>query len=126
MLKLGESTANNDLKKKTNLLNECFASNFSEPSNIDVPLPNCSDLGLDQWRRHHRGRGGSLPPLSPCRGGIATPEICENFEISPTKKTRIVSTIRGPCDLYPTYVKCLPLLNYKSLKLGNEFLLMNR
>ena len=48
-------------------------------------------LEWGQWRRHHRGSGGSLPPLSRCRGGIATLEISENFETSPKKKTRIVS-----------------------------------
>ena len=50
VLKFGERTANNDLEK-ANLLNECFASNFSEPSIIDVPLPNCSDFSLDNFNR---------------------------------------------------------------------------
>ena len=33
-----------------------------------------------QWRRHHRGRGGRLPPQPQAWGGIATPEMWDGTE----------------------------------------------
>ena len=35
---------------------------------------------LFQWRRHHRGRGGRLPPQPQAWGGIATPEMWDGTE----------------------------------------------
>ena len=34
---------------KANLLNECFGSKFSVPSNSECPFPFCKDLGLDAF-----------------------------------------------------------------------------
>ena len=36
---------------KANLLNECFGSKFSVPSNPGCPFPSCKDLGLDAFSR---------------------------------------------------------------------------
>ena len=38
------------------------------------------EFGARQWRRHHRGRGGRLPPQPQAWGGIATPEMWDGTE----------------------------------------------
>ena len=49
-------------RDKANLLNECFGTKFSVPSDPNNPLPSCSDLGLGTLNRVHvsADRVGSL------------------------------------------------------------------